>query len=346
MGLCGSKNTPLPQEEAKQSNKPEPKIEDLYRQGAELGRGHFARVVTCTRIADGKQFAMKIIKKNEMKSPDVVHKEVTILKTVGNHPNIVELIDVQEDRKHCYLIMEMCPGGDLFSKIVEEGNYSEKQARKACKQLAEALIWIHKKGVTHRDLKPENILLASDSLESDIKVADFGLSKLMKENQEIMKTVCGTWAYCAPEVLEKIPYTQEVDCWTLGVLMFILLSGYHPFDVFGDLNEPELMDKIKDCSYDFDDPVWEDVSQEAKDLITALLHTDPKKRMTLQKYLASRWITGQDIATHNNQRVADNLKKFNQSKFRAIVYAHIATQKMKTTGVIQEEITEGKSKIG
>jgi len=272
-----------------------------------------------------------------MKKQDVVRKEIRILETVGNHPNIVSLLDVQEDHRHYYLIMEYCPGGDLFSKIVSVGNYSEKQAQKACQQLASALIWIHEKGVTHRDLKPENILLATDSLESDIKVADFGLSKLMKPNQEIMKTVCGTWAYCAPEVLERKEYKQEVDCWTLGVLMFILLSGYHPFDVFGDLTEPDLMRKIKKCEYDFEDQVWNTVSQDAKDLIGKLLQTDPTKRMTLTEYLNSAWITGKNASTTRNTRVAEKMKDFNKSKFRSIVFAHIATQKMRT-GPIQEEL--------
>lgn len=342
MGICGSKEDVADQNpESKEVNKPEPRIEELYREGRELGRGHFARVVECTRIKDQQKFAMKIINKKEMVSQDVVRREIEILKKVGTHENIVSLVDVQEDRKHFYLIMDLCPGGDLFSKIVEEGNYSERQAQKTCTQLATALLFIHSKDVTHRDLKPENILLVTDSLESNIKVADFGLSKLMKPNQEIMKTVCGTWAYCAPEVLKKSPYKQEVDCWTLGVLMYILLSGYHPFDVYGDLNEKDLMQKIQDCQYDFDDPVWTSVSQNAKDLIKALLQTDTEKRMTLEDYLKSPWITGENASTARTTVVAERLKNFNESKFRMAVEVQ-GVVAIKQGDVIQEE-AEGKN---
>lgn len=347
MGICGSKEDVSQQpQDAARSPRPEPGIHELYREGRELGRGHFARVVECTRIADGKRFAMKMIAKKEMVSQDVVRKEIAILRKVGQHQYIVSLVDVQEDRKHFYLIMDLCPGGDLFSKIVEEGNYSEEQARKTCKQLASALMWIHKKGVTHRDLKPENILLVENDLSSDIKVADFGLSKLMKPNQEIMKTVCGTWAYCAPEVLKKVAYKQDVDCWTLGVLMYILLSGYHPFDVYGDLNEKDLMDKIQACEYDFNDPVWANVSDSAKDLIKKLLKIDTKSRLSLQDFMNSAWI--QNVQTEEkkgtrNTMVAERLAKFNDSKFRMVVDAG---QTVLEQGAIAAQAGEVAAQVG
>lgn len=323
MGKCGSTEDVADQNDD-DVNKPEPTVFDIYEEGRELGRGHFARVIECKRKSDGKVFAMKIIKKKEMEKQQKVHEEIKILRTVGTHKYIVSMEDIKEDSKCFYIIMELCQGGDLFSKIVEEGNYSELQAQKTCKQLAEALKFIHEKGITHRDLKPENILLVEPDLNSDIKVADFGLSKLMKPNQDIMKTVCGTWAYCAPEVLEKNNYKKDVDCWTLGVLMYILLSGYHPFDVFGDLNEKDLMEKIKQCQYDFDDQVWEDVSQQAKDLIVALLKTDVKERMTLDDFLDSDWLNPKKtkaLRSHQSTVVADRLKNFNKSKFRMGVEA-------------------------
>lgn len=337
-GICGSSNDVGDQDE-KGINKPEPKVFDIYKEGRELGRGHFARVIECTRISDNKKFAMKIIKKKEMEKQQKVHEEIAILRKVGQHPNIVSMEDFRDDQKHFYIIMELCEGGDLFSKIVETGNYSELQASKTCRQLASALKFIHEKNITHRDLKPENILLTTDDLNAQIKVADFGLSKLMKPNQEIMKTVCGTWAYCAPEVLEKNDYQKCVDCWTLGVLMYILLSGYHPFDVYGDLNERDLMQKIKQCEYDFDDPVWQDVSENAKDLIRRLLQTDVHTRLTLEDFMEDPWTkNGLDkkLTNTTSTAVAERLKNFNQSKFRMGVEAqtNLAAQ---NTHVIKEE---------
>lgn len=156
-------------------------------------RGHFARVKKCRDVLTGKQYAVKIIEKKELlKNSAAVKAEIDILRAVGHHPHIVNLIDQFEDSSKCYIVMELCSGGDLFSQIVEHGKYSEAQAVRACKQLASALQWIHSKGVTHRDLKPENILLTSNSIDADLKVADFGLSKLLKGHQHVMKTICGT----------------------------------------------------------------------------------------------------------------------------------------------------------
>ena len=106
-----------------------------------------------------------------------------------------------------------------------------------------------------------------------------------------MRTVCGTWAYCAPEVISHKTYTSKVDNWTLGVLMFILLCGYHPFDCYGDLPEPELLDKIMKVEYEFEDPVWDTVSEQAKLLIKRLLRYKPDERLSLTEYLQSEWIT-------------------------------------------------------
>lgn len=139
---------------------------------------------------------------------------------------------------------------------------------------------------------------------------------------------------CAPEVIQRKPYNNTVDNWTLGVLMYILLSGYHPFDVFGDCAEPELLQKIITCSYDFDDPVWETISQSAKDLIRNLLVLDPSKRLSLDAYLASPWINdGKDVSAANNTLVVERLSKFSvgKTKFRTLVMLKIASNKFKAS---------------
>lgn len=309
-------------------------LESIYDIKELLGKGHFAKVRKVVHRTNGKDYAVKIIdKKDLLKTTAVVKAEIEILKRVGAHPNIVSLVDHFEGEDEYYLVMELCKGGDLFTKIVSEGKYSEKRAVRCCKQLASALQWIHKQGITHRDLKPENILLTSDSIDADIKVADFGLSKLMKGHQHFMRTVCGTWAYCAPEVISRKPYTQAVDAWTLGVLMFILLSGYHPFDVYGEMPEPQLLKKIKDCDYDFEDDVWTNVGNNAKDLIRGLLQLDPEKRMTIDQYLASPWIMGEGVKDKQLKLVVDRLSKFNDArkKFRALVLAKLVAGKFRAS---------------
>jgi len=255
---------------------------------------------------------MKIIDKKEMIAAQTeVKEEIDILQRVGKHPNIVSLVNSFEDDKEFFLVTELCSGGDLFSRIIENGHFSEKQAISVCKQLGQALEHIHSKGITHRDLKPENILMEREH-ELRVKVCDFGLSKLRRSK---MKTVCGTWAYCAPEVISNKEYTSAVDCWTLGVLMYVLLSGYHPFDVYGDTPEPELLKRIIEVTYDFDDPVWADVSEDAKNLIRALLVDDPETRMTAAQYLKSAWVNSEGRERHNSIVMA-KLKGMNQAMSR------------------------------
>lgn len=300
-----------------------------------LGKGHFAQVKKCRDVMSGKWYACKIIDKKELvrSSSSAVKLEIEILKAVGYHPNVVQLMDQFEDDKKFYLVMELCEGGDLFSQIVEHGKYSEKKAAKACRQLASALLHIHQCGVTHRDLKPENLLLTTPNIDADLKVADFGLSKLIKGHQHPMRTVCGTWAYASPEVIQRKPYDERVDNWTLGVLMYILLSGYHPFDVYGEMPEPELLQKIVTCSYDFDDPVWESISLDAKELIKGLLVVDPNKRLTLEKFLSSAWVSGACAEKPMNPMIIERLSKFSvgRQKFRTLVVAKLASNKFKAS---------------
>jgi len=280
-----------------------------------LGSGHFATVRKCRDKITGEVRAIKIIERGDIaKTWPVVRDEIKVLRRVGKHPHIVELIDAFMDAKYFYLVMELCNGGDLFSRIVEGGRYSERDAARACRQLALALQYIHSKNVTHRDLKPENILLYDNTPESDLKVADFGLSKLAVGEAHQMRTVCGTWAYCAPEVIRHEIYTSKVDNWTLGVLMYILVAGYHPFDPFGTSSEPILLETITACRYDFEDEVWTQVSDSARYLISNLLRLDPNERMSLEDFLASDWIQGAAREDDISSRLRTRLSSYRSAR--------------------------------
>ena len=196
-----------------------------------------------------------------------------------------------------YVIMEYLPGGELLEALLgkekgsdgKEPHYSEEDARIIFSQLIEAVHYMHDKQIVHRDLKLENMLLQKPNDINSIKIADFGLAK--KYGQAALSTICGTPQYVAPEVIKggSTPYTygKECDLWSCGVILFILLGGYPPFY---DDSEPRLFRKIRQGKPDMDDPVWDEVSTEAKDLIMKLLVVDPEKRLTVEGVLDHPWM--------------------------------------------------------
>jgi calcium/calmodulin-dependent protein kinase I len=204
-----------------------------------------------------------------------------------HHENIVQLREVFDCQKTFYMVMEEMSGGELFDRIVEKEKYSEKEASAVVKKLACALQYCHDMGIAHRDLKPENLLYQSPEDTAQIKIADFGLAKLVKGNS-LMQTACGTPGYVAPEILEGKPYGAEVDLWSLGVIAYILLCGFPPFY---DENNAALFASIKSGIFDFPSPYWDCVSASAKDLISRLLVVDSKKRFTAVQVLDHAWIS-------------------------------------------------------
>eukprot|EP01100_Stratorugosa_tubuloviscum_P008637 TRINITY_DN359_c0_g1_i1.p1 TRINITY_DN359_c0_g1~~TRINITY_DN359_c0_g1_i1.p1 ORF type:complete len:346 (+),score=85.84 TRINITY_DN359_c0_g1_i1:35-1072(+) len=263
-------------------------IENVYSLGKEIGRGGFSVVIEGTNKETGEKFAIKSIKKTMAEGDDIklLRREIHIMKKV-NHPNILKLFEVYEDDETFYLVMELVTGKELFDKIVERGQYSEKEAANIVRQIVSAVDYLHSNGIAHRDLKPENLLSAEVDGEEIIKIADFGFSKNFGE--EKLTTSCGSPGYVAPEVLTSETYDKSVDMWSVGVIIYILLCGYPPF--YAD-NAPALFKKIMDVKYDFEDPSWEDVSEAAKDLIRNLLVKDPKRRYTAKQCLQDPWAQG------------------------------------------------------
>lgn len=266
-------------------------IDDYYTLGKEIGRGGFSIVVEGTKKKTGEKFAIKCIKKTMVEGDDIklLRREIHIMKKV-NHPNILKLFEVFESDDEFFLVMELVSGKELFDKIVERGQYSEKDAANIVRQIVSAVEYLHANGIAHRDLKPENLLSAETDGQEVIKIADFGFSKNFGE--EKLMTSCGSPGYVAPEVLTCESYDKSVDMWSVGVIIYILLCGYPPF--YAD-NAPALFKKIMDVKYDFDDPSWDDVSDGAKDLIRNLLVKDPKKRYTASQCLQDAWVQGKSV---------------------------------------------------
>ncbi|KAI5614850.1 calcium/calmodulin-dependent protein kinase 1Db isoform long [Silurus asotus] len=219
-------------------------------------------------------------------------------------------------------------GGELFDRIVEKGFYTEKDASALIKQVLDAVNYLHSLGIVHRDLKPENLLYFNPRDESKIMISDFGLSKMEGAANDIMSTACGTPGYVAPEVLAQKPYSKAVDCWSIGVISYILLCGYPPFY---DENDSKLFEQILKAEYEFDSPYWDDISDSAKDFISNLMQKDPEKRFTCDEALRHPWIA-EDTALCKNihESVSRQMKKnFAKAKWRQAFNATAVIRHMK-----------------
>lgn len=279
----------------------------LYELGEELGRGGFSVVVEATRKEDGDKFAIKIVEKNVIKEDiKLLKREIDIMKKV-DHPNILKLFEIFEDEQHVYIVMELINGSELFDRIVDKGYYSEKNTVNIVKQILSAVSYLHKLGIAHRDLKPENLLCSGTDDTEEVKIADFGLSKMFDGN-ELLMTSCGTPGYVAPEVLMCESYDKSVDMWGIGIITYILLAGYPPF--YAE-NDTALFEKIMGAEYDFDDECWDEVSDLAKDFIKHLLVKNPKERLTAEEALQHEWLADGNASDKKLKKVGSKLEKYN-----------------------------------
>eukprot|EP01097_Dermamoeba_algensis_P000143 TRINITY_DN1050_c0_g1_i2.p1 TRINITY_DN1050_c0_g1~~TRINITY_DN1050_c0_g1_i2.p1 ORF type:complete len:363 (-),score=106.35 TRINITY_DN1050_c0_g1_i2:267-1355(-) len=281
-------------------------VQESYDFIKKIGSGAFSIVHEATNKKTGERVAIKVVKKSALQGEEIVtlKREVENLRKL-NHPNILKLFDVFESADEVYLVMELVDGQELFDKIIEKGNYSEKDASLIIRQIVAAIDYLHSQGIAHRDLKPENLLTSGDGQTEVIKVADFGLSKNFGEDR--LKTSCGSPGYVAPEVLIcDSPYDKSVDMWSIGVILYILLCGYPPF--FAD-NDPALFKKIMDVDYNFDGEEWDSVSDLAKDLIQKLLTKDPNVRMTASQMKEHPWVKGETDLS-NKKLQMEKLKEY------------------------------------
>ncbi|CAB4069899.1 CHEK2 [Lepeophtheirus salmonis] len=270
-----------------------------YVMSGELGKGACGTVRLAFRISDDKRVAVKIIHKNHVNFHNKMNtinimNEVKILQSI-NHPCVIRLEDVIDTDEALYIILELADGGELFDKILEK----KKIFREGCKicipSIASAIKYLHSKQIAHRDLKPENILLDSNELDSDplIKISDMGLSKLV-DLESVLKTFVGTPQYLAPEVLTSCvrgdgTYSHKVDCWSMGVILYVLLTGCPPFSQ-DRRDGKELVRQIAEGDYYFDQRMWDSISDQAIDLVRKLLTVDVSKRPSAAQILNHPWL--------------------------------------------------------
>ncbi|XP_078599628.1 serine/threonine-protein kinase Chk2-like isoform X1 [Branchiostoma floridae x Branchiostoma japonicum] len=274
-----------------------------------LGKGACGEVRLAFTKGTCHKFAVKIVSKKVFTiggrnqralDPERIFGEVQIMKGL-KHPCIIKIEDVIDTEDTLYIVLELVEGGELFDRVVSLGRFTEPVAKLLFYQMLVAVKYLHEQGITHRDLKPENVLLGSDEMETIIKVTDFGLSKFVGENS-LMKTLCGTPSYLAPEVLRTAGmggYTKAVDCWSLGVILFVCLGGYPPFT--DERKDMKLEEQIIRGSYQLHEKYWRGISDDAKDLIKKLLTVDPKKRFTVTQALNHPWLKDPEMTAKANK---------------------------------------------
>lgn len=215
----------------------------------------------------------------------MVRNEVIVLKRISQgHKNILTLVDYFETSNNLYLITDVARGDELFDRIYNKGSFYESDAVKIIRSIVSGVAYLHSHGIVHRDLKPENLLFRTMDEDSDLLIADFGLSRIIDEEQfRMLTTTCGTPAYMAPEIFKKSGHGKQVDVWAIGVITYFLLCGYTPFD--RDTSAEE-MQAILSCDYSFEpEEYWTEVSDEARDFISKCLQIDVSKRITAEECL-------------------------------------------------------------
>jgi len=262
-----------------------------------LGTGYSSSVRECIDRITGQRFAVKSIRKNDPAvKPGGLAREIRLLREM-KHPSIVRLEDVYEDSDYVHLVTDLCEGGELFDKIVDKssannGNgppcFAEVDAARVLYQILTAVSYMHERDVVHRDIKPENILFETKEVDSPVKIIDFGLARkhYASFGEPPMSTIVGTPYYIAPDVLRK-KYDKSCDLWSVGVIAYILLCGYPPFNG-GD--NCEVYDAVRRGRYQFPSADWLGTSRESRDFIRRLLQKDPQKRMTVDQALSHPWI--------------------------------------------------------
>jgi hypothetical protein len=283
---------------------------DKYEVKQKIGKGKFGLVKAGINKETKKPVAIKIMAKKNMDKSDMelAKVEIDILK-ISQHPNIIKLYDVFENENYIYIIMENCSGGDLLSYFeYHEYELPEPKVCEIIHKLSMAVYYLHSYGIVHRDLKPENILMTDLSATADIRLLDFGLSKIIGNDEKCTEPY-GTLSFVAPEVLQGKPYDKSVDLWSIGIITFLLLCGYLPFD--DKHSEREIARQTIQDPVPYDNKIWSKISPEAKQFVDGLLQKKPEKRYTIKEVLEHPWIKKMDKVPESR----NDAQTSNQSQF-------------------------------
>uniref|UniRef100_A0A4W3IXU5 non-specific serine/threonine protein kinase n=1 Tax=Callorhinchus milii TaxID=7868 RepID=A0A4W3IXU5_CALMI len=281
---------------------------DMYDQKEDIGVGSYSICKRCVNKSTNMEYAVKIIEKIK-RDPS---EEIEILLRYGQHPNIITLKHVYDDGKCVYLVTELMKGGELLDKILRQKFFSEREASAVLYTITKTVEYLHAQGVVHRDLKPSNILYVDESGNPEsIRICDFGFAKQLRAENGLLMTPCYTANFVAPEVLKKQGYDAACDIWSLGVLLYTMLTGYTPFANGPDDTPDEILARIGSGKFSLAGGYWDTVSDMAKDLVSKMLHVDPHRRLTTAQVLQHPWIVLRDKLPqfHLNRQDAPHLVK-------------------------------------
>jgi calcium-dependent protein kinase len=246
--------------------------------------------------------------KVEKKNQGMLYFEFQLLRNL-DHPHILRIYDLYKDQRYIYMITEYCEGGDIFAMIQKADNFNEKIASRIMKQVMNAVLYCHQNGIVHRDIKSDNIMFLENSIDSPIKLIDFGISLKFEKNTKL-KDKTGTVLYIAPEVLQG-SYDEKCDIWSCGVLMYMMLSGVPPF--YGATRK-EVMQKISKGKFSFKSKVWSIISKEAKELIEKMLTLNPEKRPSAREVLNHPWFIKDQNVKINTAQYLENMTRYEVSR--------------------------------
>jgi len=293
-------------------------INDLYSLGEVLGEGGFGQVYKARRKKDGLDVAIKMLPKEYTPRDDIL-REARITSKLKGNPHICQTYSVYESDDNYWLVMELIQGGELFEHLIHSGAYSEAKAAIFLRQFAEALSFVHASGVVHGDLKPENLLLSSwNNEDAELKLVDFGCSVMGDDpSQEYHSTV----AYDPPEKRTGDPPTPQSDVWAAGCILYVILTGSHPFDRRGTSSDEEIRKKVQaiknksQVAYIFDDRTM-NLTQSVKDLLLRMLDPDPKTRISAERFRRNRWVQGLTASWDTLDGIDNKLETFWKKEFK------------------------------